>query len=151
PALRTKLEALPRSGQVAMVWNPQSEGSPNVKGNMPRAYYPGTSFVDYVANDMYSIKGHAAWRQQEAFYRDFSTKPFMVAEWAPWGTDEPAFIKAMFNWTASHARVAAVIYFNGTRRGLFTLSAKPKSMAAYRQMVNARRYDCPTGCGTMPS
>jgi len=56
----------------------------------------------------------------------------------------------MFNWTASHKRVAAVIYFNGTKRGIFTLSNKPKSMAAYRQMVNAKRFDCPHGCGAMP-
>lgn len=145
--LATSRTELPRSGRVAIVWNPQAEGAPNLPGNMPRAYWPGGNYVDYVANDLYSIRGRAAWRQQEAFFRDFPRKPFMLAEWAPWGTDEPSFITAMFAWAKARPRVVAVIYFNGTRSGVFTLSRKPRSLAAYRRAVRATRFRCSTGCG----
>ena len=44
---------IPASGHVKLLWNPQGEGSPNVKGNAPRDYWPGAAFVDYVGDDLY--------------------------------------------------------------------------------------------------
>lgn len=147
PPLATRLAKLPASGRVAMVWNPQGEGSPNVRGNQPRDYYPGRRYVDYVANDLYSIGFKAHWRAQNALYDSFPQHPFMVAEWAPWGTDDPAYADAMFRWVASHKRTVALMYFHGSSSNLFKLDRKRRTLARYRKHVRANRYSC-SSCTT---
>jgi hypothetical protein len=142
PKLRTTALTLPRSGKVSIVWNPQGEGSPNVRGNQPRDYYPGPSYVDFVANDLYAQRYRAHWVAHNRLYNDFKRHPFMVAEWAPWGTDDPAFVDRMFAWARTHKRTKALLYFNGTSSRLFTLNAKPRSKARYRKHVRARRFTC---------
>lgn len=146
PALRTSKTTLPRSGKVAIVWNPQGEGSPNVRGNQPRDYYPGRAFVDYVANDLYAQNYRAHWRAQNSLYASFPHHPFMMGEWAPWGTDDPAFVRQMFDWVRTHPRTKALIYFHGSTSTAFPLAYKPKSLAAYRTHARQARYNCPT-CG----
>jgi hypothetical protein len=137
PPLQTEDRELPSSGRVSLVWNPQAQGSPNVPGNQPADYYPGAQWVDYVADDLYAQKGHAAWAQNDALYARYSsTHPFMMAEWAPWAIDDPTFGTRMFEWVRRHPRTVALIYFNGTGNDTFHLSKKPTSIAAYR--VNAR-------------
>ncbi|MCW2926881.1 MAG: hypothetical protein JWM86_849 [Thermoleophilia bacterium] len=143
PPLRTTDAALPSSGLVSLVWNPQAEGSPNVPGNQPDDYYPGARWVDYVANDIYAQRGRAAWAQHEAFYARYADRhPFMVAEYAPWGYDDPAFVQRMFEWTASHPRTVALIYFNGTAGTSFRLNTKPVTLAVYRAAAQEARYRC---------
>lgn len=146
PKLRTSSFDLPSSGKVAMVWNPQGEGNPNRAGNQPKDYYPGGAFVDYVANDMYSIRFRAHWPANERLYNAFPGKPFMMAEWAPWGTDDPAFTSKMFKWAASHPRTKALIYFHGNGSNLFQLNLRPRTKAVYRAAVRTQsRYNHNTG------
>lgn len=143
PALRTSATDIPSSGKVALVFNPQAEGSPNVRGNMPADYYPGRGYVDYVANDLYAQSGRAHWVAHEALYNRYqAVHPFMVAEYAPWGYDDPAFVKRMFQWTLSHPRTVALIYYNGTEGNTFRLSVKSRSLATYRAAVRDRRFHC---------
>src|SRR4029450_4503039 len=40
--------------QSAMMWVPQTEGSPAIKANSARAYWPGGRYVDWVGTDFYS-------------------------------------------------------------------------------------------------
>ncbi|MCW2960092.1 MAG: beta-mannanase [Thermoleophilia bacterium] len=144
PPLDTDDVHLPRSGRVALVWNPQSQGSPNVRGNQPADYYPGRAWVDYVANDMYAQRRRAAWATNEAFYEQYATQhPYMMAEWAPWELDDPAFVTRMFDWVATHPRTVALIYYHGTGDHTFHLTHKPDSLAAYRRGAAAPRYRCP--------
>lgn len=143
PALATAETWLPRSGRVAMVWNPQAEGSPNVRGNEPQAYYPGAPWVDFVANDLYVQSGRAHWTAHERLYARYQrAHPFMVAEYAPWGYDDPAFIRRMFDWAATHPRTVALLYFNGTAGPTFALANKPRSLAMYRKLAAGARYRC---------
>lgn len=146
-ALRVADDGYAGSGRVALVWNPQGEGSPNVRGNQPPDYYPGRRYVDYVANDLYSINGRANWRANDALYARYSTKPFMVAEWAPWGHDEPEFISRMFSWVIDHPRTKALVYFNGSSSTTFSLATKRRSLRKYREIAARRRFRC-RGCGT---
>jgi hypothetical protein len=123
------------SGNVKLLWNPQGEGSPNVGGNSPHAYWPGGGFVDYLGDDLYEIRGRASWATMDALYKAYQ-KPFVIAEWAPWGYDSPSFINKMFSWVRSHPRTIGLIYFNkGWSRGgsTFSLGTKPRSLAAYRR------------------
>jgi beta-mannanase len=144
PTLSTDATYLPRSGRVATVFNPQARGKPDVRGNQPQDYYPGRPFVDYVANDLYAQGGRAAWDAHEALYRRYApAHPFMVAEYAPWGYDDPGFVERMFAWVASHPRTVALVYFNGTSGSTFRLEGKPRSLAAYRRLARHARYSCP--------
>lgn len=144
PPLRTSDTTLPRSGKISLVWNPQGRGKPDVRGNQPKDYYPGAYWVDYVANDVYVQRGRAAWNDNQALYDRYRrAHPFMMAEYAPWGYDDPAFMRKMFQWVATHPRTVALIYFNGTNGSTFRLAGKPRSLAAYRQMARQSRYRCP--------
>lgn len=144
PPLRTSASTLPSSGKVAMVWNPQAEGSPNVAGNHPIDYYPGAKWVDYVANDLYEQGGRAAWDKHEALYARFQkAHPFMVLEYAPWDYDGAGFVSKMFAWVATHPRTVALSYFNGTSTTFFRLASKPRTLATYRSRAKAPRYSCP--------
>lgn len=144
PALKTADTTLPRSGRIAMVFNPQGTGSPNVRGNQPKDYYPGRFWVDYVANDVYVQNGRAAWTANDALYARYAPyHPFMMAEYAPWGYDDPAFMRRMFTWAKAHPRVVALVYFNGTAGRTFALSRKPRSLATYRGYATQARFRCP--------
>ncbi|MCW2955771.1 MAG: celH [Thermoleophilia bacterium] len=144
PPLKTQATALTASGKISTVFNPQARGAPDVRGNQPWDYYPGAAYVDYVANDLYAQGGKAAWDAHEALYKRYQkAHPFMVAEFAPWGYDDAAFMKRMFAWVASHPRTVALMYFNGTTADTFRLHRKPRSLAIYKSKVKAARYQCP--------
>jgi hypothetical protein len=128
-------EGISASGQVKLLWNPQSAGSPDVEGNRPRDYWPGAAYIDYVGDDLYEIKGQASWPEMDAFYSEYS-KPFVVAEWAPWGYDSPEFAEQMFAWVQGHSRTIALVYFDrgwSGGRSTFLLKSKPRTLAVYRR------------------
>ena len=152
PALKTSATTLRRSGRVATVFNPQARGAPDVRGNQPWDYYPGKYVVDYVANDLYVQGGRAAWAAHDALYARYAkVHPFIVAEYAPWGYDDPAFVKRMFQWVAARPRTVALMYFNGTGANTFFLSKKPRSLAAYKAQAKAARFRCPAITGSWNS
>jgi len=133
---------LPASGKVALLWNPQGQGSPNVAGNQPRDFWPGPEYVDYVGNDLYEIRGKAFWPGMDELYDAFR-KPYVISEWAPWGYDSPGFVRQMFAWVAAHPRTVGLVYFNkgwSGGGGTFELRTKPRSLAAYRQAASAPRF-----------
>ena len=130
---------------MALLWNPQGEGSPNVRGNSPHDYWPGPAYVDYVGNDLYAIRGRAWWPGMDALYERYR-KPFVLAEWAPWGYDDPAFAQRVFAWVASHPRTAAIVYFDrgwSGGVGTFRLATKPRTLAAYRAAARHPRFATP--------
>lgn len=143
PRLVTQSLRLPRSEKVAIVWNPQGAGSPDKIGNRPQDFYPGDPYVDWIANDLYAQNGKAHWRGANALYSRYTNKPHMMAEWSVWGYDDPTFVKAMFNWVATHSRVRAIVWFHGSASTRFRLGNKPMSLSSYRNGVKATRYACP--------
>src|SRR3712207_8648596 len=64
----------------------QTEGSPNIRANAPRAYWPGGRYVDWVGTDFYSRFPN--WRGLERFFSAFPGKPFVFGEYAVWGRDD---------------------------------------------------------------
>jgi len=144
PALRTRVERIPSSGRIAMVFNPQGRGAPNVSGNQPQDYYPGRRAVDYVANDIYAQSGRAAWADNDRLYSRYqAAHPYIVAEYAAWGYDDPAFLTRMFSWVASHPRTVGLMYFQGRTTSPFRLENKRRSLAVYRDKARQPRYRCP--------
>jgi hypothetical protein len=138
PPVQTGAEALPQP-PIAMVWVPQTRGTPDIPANMPRAYWPGSAYVDWVGTDFYSRFPNFHWL--EDFYRDFGGKPFAFGEWALWGADDPGFVQRLFSWIGSHPRVRMVLYNQGKLTdGPFRLNRYPRSKAALRKALSHRRF-----------
>jgi hypothetical protein len=138
PALDIAGDALPEP-QVSMMWVPQTRGTPDIPANMPRHYWPGGEYVDWVGTDFYSRFPNFHWL--EDFYREFSGKPFVFGEWALWGADDPGFVRRLFAWIGSHPRVRMQLYNEGKRTdGPFRLVRYPRSRAALREALSHRRH-----------
>lgn len=129
--------ALP-SAPVALMWVPQTRGSPDVPGNGPRAYWPGRGYVDWVGADMYSrfpnFDGFTR------FYRKFRDWPFVVGEYAPWGFDDAWFIARLFAWGKRHSRTKLLVYYQGFEADPFRIQLYPSSRDALRRILDRRRY-----------
>lgn len=132
PPARGALYANPH---VQVIWNPQGAGSPDVSGNSAAAYYPGDSYVDVVADDLYDIGYNPDWADANALYAAHPTKPFAFGEWAPWNIDDAGFVARMAAFVRTHSRVVLISYYSGRAGGLFDLARKPKALAAYRALI----------------
>jgi hypothetical protein len=138
PALKTNATALPVP-LVAMAWVPQTEGSPNIRTNSARAYWPGAEYVDWVGTDFYSKFPN--FTDLETFYNDFKGKPFVFGEWAMWGADSPSFVHQLFKFVNSHPRVKMLLYNQGNLSGgPFRLTRYPNSRAALRAELTKKRF-----------
>jgi hypothetical protein len=127
------------SSPIAFVWTPETAGTPNVPSNSAATYYPGNAYVDWVGTDFYSKFPNFA--GLDTFYKEFKSKPFVFAEWAIWGGDNPAFVNQFFAWVNTHKRVDMIIYNQGfTPSGPFSLTADPQSAAAIRGKLAPARY-----------
>ena len=130
--------SLPRPS-VALLWVPQTRGSPDIPANMPRAYWPGGAYVDWVGTDFYSKFPRFDWLEQ--FYDDFTGKPFVFGEWAVWGADDPGFVRRFFAWMRSHPRVRMQVYNHGQNpTGPFRLRQYPRSKQALRAELRSARW-----------
>ena len=124
---------------VSFAWVPQVAGAPDIRANSPRAYWPGSRHVDWVGTDFYAKFPN--WAGLERFYRQFRGKPFVFAEWALWGRDDPGFVRALFRWARSHSRVRMMLYNQGVRDdGPFRLRRYPRGLAALRSELRAPRF-----------
>jgi Glycosyl hydrolase family 26 len=144
--INAKLKALrmpPISGDIPanpmpntrVIWNPQGYGAPDIPANSAQAYYPGDRYVDVVGNDLYDQGGRAAWAANEALYKAHPNKPYAFPEWGLWGIDDPVFIRAMGTFVRTHRRTELLSYFDSKPGSIFDLGNKPKSRAAYRQVI----------------
>jgi hypothetical protein len=136
PSVRGASGALPRP-KVAFLFVPEVSGDPPVAGNSPRAYYPGSRYVDWVGTDFYSKFPN--YSGLNAFYKEFPHKPFVFGEWALWGQDNPGFVHGLFGWIKSHRRVQMVMYNQGSHPSAspFELSHYPRSAAELRRQLSS--------------
>jgi hypothetical protein len=125
--------------QLAMLWVPQTEGTPNTHANRARAYWPGGKYVDWVGTDFYSKFPN--FTDLETFYKDFPSKPFVFGEWALWDGDDPGFVRRFFGWVNSHKRVRMLLYNQGNQAdGPFRLTRYPDSRRAIKQALKRKRF-----------
>jgi hypothetical protein len=134
--LRVATDEIVPSGRVGIVWNPQGQGSPNVRGNQPVDYWPGDGYVDVVANDLYlGTNGRAYWPGMDALYAAHPNRPFLLAEWGSLGGDSAAFVHQVFGWARSHPRTIGLIGFD---KGRASMRSRPRMRAAYRAELRKR-------------
>jgi hypothetical protein len=125
---------LPKT-EARIVWNPQGYGAPDIPANSAAAYYPGDTYVDVVANDLYRQSTGAAWDANEKLYAAHRNKPYGIAEWGLWGMDDPVYVQQMATFAKTHARMELLSYFNSKPGSLWDLGSKPRSRDAYRKFV----------------
>jgi hypothetical protein len=122
---------LPRP-KVAMLWDPQVAGAPDVAGNQPRDYWPGGRWVDWIGTDFYSKFPN--FPGLTALYDAFPGQPFVFGEYAMWGNGDPGFIEQLFSWIGSHSRARMLIYNQGVdANGPFRLWRFPAAAQALRR------------------
>jgi hypothetical protein len=141
PPVRTRPqrdEVLPRP-RVAFLWVPQDAGSPQTAANSPAAFWPGSGYVDWVGTDFYA--SYPNFTLLDAFYQAFPGKPFVLSEWALYGSDDPGFVRALFAWVQSHPRVRMLNYYQGfTPRAKPSLVNYPRSRRALRSALRSPRF-----------
>jgi hypothetical protein len=128
------LTAIPQS-PIAFVWTPETAGTPNVPQQAAAAYYPGNAYVDWVGTDFYGKFPNFA--GLNTFYPQYPSKPFVFAEWALWGSDDPGFVSEFFSWVNTHKRVQMLLYND---QGPFALNNYPASTAAIRTQLTPPRF-----------
>lgn len=105
-------EELP-TPRVAMMWVPQSFGSPNIAANQPADYWPGSGYVDWVGFDIYS-RFAGAFARDQALLREYRRKPVVIGEYGPWDDDYGgAFTGSLLRWAERTGRVKMLIYYRG--------------------------------------
>jgi hypothetical protein len=125
--------------KVAFLWVPQDAGSPEIAANAPAAFWPGSAYVDWVGTDFYASYPNFA--LLDRFYSEFSGKPFVLSEWALYGTDAPGFVRSLFAWVRRHPRVRMLNYYQGfDPSGPANLAHYPASRAALRRALGSRRF-----------
>src|SRR3954447_8823724 len=141
PPVRGAAGALPVP-QVAFVWSPMTGGSPMIAALAPQRYWPGGAYVDWVGTSFYSKFPN--FRFLEPYYAHFAEryrKPFVFAEWAMWGADDPGFGRDLFAWVRRHPRVRMMVYNQGgSSPGLFRLQRFPRAAATIRRQLATSRY-----------
>ena len=99
--------------RVAMMWVPQSFGSPNIAGNQPADYWPGGKYVDWVGSTS-TPKFAGAFDEGVAFFNRCDKWPFVIGEYGPWDNDSGgSFTGALLRWAEAHERVKAMLYYRG--------------------------------------
>jgi hypothetical protein len=130
--------------RTAFVWTPQTFGSPDLPRNMPRWFWPGKKFVDWVGTDFYSK--FPTWSALKGFYRQFRRKPFAFGEWGVWGADDPGFVRRMLRFAHNHRRVRMLVYYNGGSLddgegpNPFDIGKRPRSRAAFSARLRRPRF-----------
>ena len=141
PRIRERTPKRLPQPKVAFAWVPQSTGSPDVKGNRPKDYFPGWDYVDWVGADVYGKYPNIA--GVDSLYKRFSKRPFMIGEWSPWDVDRPSFVKDLFGWIEKHGRASMAVYYQGFGEGSdnpYELADYPKSTKALRRILNSKKY-----------
>jgi hypothetical protein len=127
--------------KVAMMWVPQSFGSPNIAGNQPQDYWPGGRYVDWVGIDIYS-KFAGAFDEGKAFFKRWDRWPFVIGEYGPWDNDySGSFTRALLDWAEAHNRVKMLLYYRDvTTDNPFNLQFYPGAQSVLRNHLDGARW-----------
>jgi mannan endo-1,4-beta-mannosidase len=140
------------AGNAIWVWSPNCDSQPNDPWNHFSAYYPGDSFVDWVACDGYNRGTSQAWSSWRSWasvfgtnwdgrpsvYAAYPSKPFMVAETASCeqGGDKGAWIsQARADIKASFPNLKAFVWFDEHKECDWRAESSAGALAAFRAMA----------------
>ena len=128
---------------VRFVWCPEATSVPDTSDNAIARYWPGDSYVDYVALDGYNAGTRGAWRSfGKIFSRGYADvirltdKPLFIAEvgCADTGGDKAAWIADMFrDFSSAYPRIRGVVWFDALKEHDWRIESSASSLAAFRQ------------------
>jgi hypothetical protein len=135
---------LPRP-RVALMWTPQTIGSPNLRGNRPRKYWPGARYVNWVGADIFSkYATPGIWAALNGFFKrkTWRRKPFVIGEYSPWDNDSRgAFVRSLFRWGEKRKRVKMLIYYRSvSTTNPHNVQFYPRAKRSLRRILNKPRY-----------
>jgi hypothetical protein len=127
--------------RVALMWVPQSFGSPNIRGNQPDDYWPGKRYVDWIGFDIYA-KYRGALDEDHAFIHDYRGKPIVIGEYSPWDNDfTGAFTSQLFRLARSHPRVKMLLYYRSVNTmNPFNVQFYPGAQDVLRRELDGPRF-----------
>jgi hypothetical protein len=133
-------ERLP-TPRVAMMWVPQSFGSPNVAGNQPADYWPGGKYVDWVGFDIYA-KFAGAFDDGRRFLERYRRMPVVIGEYGPWDNDRSGeFTDRLFDWAESRDRVKMLLYYRGVDpENAYNIQYYPGARQVIRRHLDKPRW-----------
>jgi hypothetical protein len=124
--------------RLRVMWAPIARGNPRVAGNAPENYYPGASYVDVDAGDIFdeSLTDTALWTGLEALYTASIAhgRPFAVPEWGPY-VDDPTFIKHMCTFLKTHPRTEEAGFYDSRAGSPVDIDPKTMSKKEYRDCI----------------
>jgi hypothetical protein len=138
--------------KVALMWVPQSFGSPNIAANQPEDYWPGGRYIDWVGIDIYA-KFAGAFDEGKAFFRRYRRWPFVIGEYGPWDNDfDGSFTGELLRWAEAHNRVKMLLYYRSvTTDNPYNLQFYPGARKALRNhMAKPRWVEYPPGARAVP-
>jgi len=139
-----------KATNVRWVWSPNTDCA----GHCPfTSYWPGNSYVDWLALDGYNFASahNAAWVSLQYVFRTsydtitkLSDKPLMIAETAsaPTPGNKAHWIRRGFRTTipTKFPRVRAVVWFDQDKETDWRVNSSKKSLRAWRHVVRLKRY-----------
>ncbi|GLX99673.1 hypothetical protein Acsp01_00530 [Actinoplanes sp. NBRC 101535] len=129
---------------VAWVWSPNWNASPNQSWNQTKKYYPGDEYVDWVGISGYNFYGETPTKLFTQITDTYgSRKPIVLSETAA-VSGKAKWIKQLQTWVEDTPQVGAVVWFDtdvqeGTDHN-FRPDTDSAALAAYRTMARSSRF-----------
>jgi hypothetical protein len=132
---------------VAWVWSPNWNSSPDTSWNRFQRYYPGDDVVDWVGVSGYDFFGESPrtlFSAVTAAYGD--RKPIILSETAAVGRggSKAAWIRKLAGWVEDTPAVGAVVWFDTDTQEDSSHNFRPDTdraaLAAYRAMARSSRF-----------
>ena len=119
--------------RVAMMWVPQSFGSPNIAGNQPADYWPGGA-TSTGSGSTSTRSSPAPSTTASRFFNRYDKWPFVIGEYGPWDNDfGGSFTGGLFRWAEAHERVKMMLYYRGVDPATsYNVAVLPRRPAALR-------------------
>lgn len=135
------------AGNVAWVWSPNWNSSPDTAWNRFQRYYPGDEYVDWVGVSGYDFFGESPRTLFSAVVAAYGgRKPIILSETAAveQGGSKAAWIRKLASWVADTPAVGAVVWFDTDTQEDSEHNFRPDTdraaLAAYRAMARSSRF-----------
>ncbi|MET0426017.1 MAG: glycosyl hydrolase [Actinoplanes sp.] len=133
---------------VAWVWSPNWNSSPNVSWNKMQKYYPGDDYVDWVGVSGYDFYSESPTTLFNTVVKAYGKKkPIVLSETAAidhGSGSKAAWIKKLSAYVKATPSIGAVVWFDtdiqdGSPHN-FRLDSDSAALAAYKSMVQHSRF-----------
>ncbi len=132
------------AGNVAWVWSPNWNSSPNTSWNKIQKYYPGDDHVDWVGVSGYNFYNETPSTLFNPITRLYGPrKPIILSETAA-VRNKAKWIKQLHSWVEDTPSVGAVVWFDtdiqqGTDNN-FRFDTDAAALSAYRAMARSPHF-----------